>query len=521
MNGKLSRNSLLRFSRLILVLAITIVAVRWVPQAVMAQAQAQAQAANDDYITVYPGVYTDREKAAVAAFIAENKALEDRGAIDVQALIHGTLPKDTPGLGATMVVTEAMVRYDNQKYDPENPLLNDAAYARKAGYQNILAYPTFATCDDGVMKQWPVKDKLLSSDLNHNVTNYRPVYPGDTLYTVINRRHFLDLTPQEGSIYRTVAIQTDASLYNQRGEKVSDEIFRVTESMRLYKDGKGPKEASFSTVWDAPNWTSRPAHYYTDKDWEFIKGIWAKEKRQGATPLYWEDVKIGDQPTWTVDGPIEQSVTPNKPYGMGTGGSRSMKKEIMDPNTFRTMIRGEQDGIYRLPNRDDYVPPVPDQKPAAATAAAAPAAMTAANGTTTIDTKDIHKQTAESRAALINYMGRDMAIRHIDNWMGDRGWIYNIRWSIMDPRASAAFGKPVLTNPEAEHFLDKVPVLKGKHVSIHPLTEDVGIVKSYVTNKFVRDGDAFVDLVWWVENISGEIWEEGSATVKLPSKNAH
>ena len=34
------------------------------------------------------------------------------------------------------------------------------------------------------------------------------------------------------------------------------------------------------------------------------KEIWAKEKRQGAAPLYWEDVKIGDQPTWTLEGPI-------------------------------------------------------------------------------------------------------------------------------------------------------------------------------------------------------------------------
>jgi len=130
-------------------------------------------------------------------------------------------------------------------------------------------------------------DKQASaSDLNHNITNYRPVYPGDTLYLVTNSRHFRDLTPPEGSTYRSVAIQSEGSIYNQRGEKVSDVIFRVTEGERIYKEGKAVKNPTFADTWEAPDWMKRPVHYYTDKDWEFIKDIWSKEKRQGATPLY-------------------------------------------------------------------------------------------------------------------------------------------------------------------------------------------------------------------------------------------
>lgn len=202
---------------------------------------------------------------------------------------------------------------------------------------------------------------------------------------------------------------------------------------------------------------------------------------------------------------------PTAPWGMGLGGSRTMKKEIMDPKIFKTMVRGEKDGIYRLPNKADYVPPVPDD-PATVRMPPMPKKDDAA-----IDTKDIHKA-AETRGVLINYFGRDIAIRHIQNWMGDRGWLYNIRWGIMAPETHAAYGKIVPVNPLAERFLEKVPKMKGKFVTAHGLTGDLAIVKSCVYNKYVRDGEFLVELGWWVETIDGYIWEEGGATVKLPSK---
>ena len=106
-------------------------------------------------------------------------------------------------------------------------------------------------------------------------------------------------------------------------------------------------------------------------------------------------MKVGDEPTWTVDGPIIESVTPTAPYGMGTGGSRSMKKEMTDPAIFKTMILDKETGIYLLPKEADYVPAVPDQEKKAG------AGAMMAGG---INTADIHKQTIE-RAALINYFG--------------------------------------------------------------------------------------------------------------------
>jgi hypothetical protein len=467
-----------------------------------------------DFETQYPGVYSGRQAEPVKRFLADNRALEARGEIDTKALAAGTLPTDTPGFGPTLEVTEAMVRYNNSKYDPDNPMLNDADYARSLGYKDILAMPCYGAHDDTFMVPYPpdARDTLLVSQLNHSVTNYAPVYPGDTLYLISNKRLVIDRTPVGGSVYRHVNLVSFGSVYNQRGEKINDTVWRVTESLKTYKDGKRPETMGFPEMWEAPDWMARPAHVYTDADWDFIKGVWATEKRRGAEPLYWEDVNIGDQPALTVDGPIDESLAPTAPYGMGSGGSRTLRREIMDPAIFATMIRGEKDGVYRLPDHDDCVPPVPD--------GVVPFFMVdPERGDGAVDTKDIHKA-GPDRAALINFLGRDLAIRHINNWMGDHGWVRNVRWGIMPSEAHAALGKTVSKDTGAEDFLGKVPFMAGKYALAHGLTGDLAVVKSYVYDKSVVNGEFLVDLTWWIETIEGDIWLEGGATVKLPSARA-
>jgi hypothetical protein len=304
-------------------------------------------------VVLYPGVPSEHEKGPAAAYFAANAALNARGPIDVGALISGKLPPDTPGLAAVIHVTEPWIRYNNDKYDPGDPIRSDKAYAKSLGFQDILAYPTFGTNDDIFMVPYPgaARDKLLVSELNHSVTSYEPIYPGDTLYLVANERNVTDLTPADGSTYRSLAIETKGSVYNQRGAKVNDVIFRVVENIRVYKDRSSiPSNPGFADIWIGPNWFSRAEHVYTDQDWATIRDLWSKEKRRGSKPLYWEDVKVGDMPAWTVDGPIDVSVSPIKPWGMGAGGSRTLKNEISNPAVIKTMVRNDKDGIYRLAN---------------------------------------------------------------------------------------------------------------------------------------------------------------------------
>ncbi|MFT3763049.1 MAG: MaoC family dehydratase N-terminal domain-containing protein [Pseudoxanthomonas sp.] len=494
--------------------------------ALLAFAATTAAQSAGDFLTQYPGVYPEHGKALVERYLADNRAIEARGPVDVKALVEGRLPKDTPGIGPAVVVTEAMVRYNNGKYDPDNPLLNVAEYARKLGYRDILAYPTFGANDDIFMVPFPgdARDTLLVSQLNHSITSHAPIYPGDTLYLVANHRSVTDLTPQQGSIYRSLAIRTDGSIYNQRGDKVNDVVFRVVESVKVYRDDKRPPgKPDFSRIWEAPDWKTRPAHVYTDADWDKIRQLWRAEKRQGAKPLYWEDVKVGDQPAWTVDGPIDEGAMPTKPYGMGAGGNRTLKPELLDPRKSRKLVRGD-DGIWRPRNKADYVPAVPD-----GAAAPPPPSNDGADVDTQnihkkddagVDTADVHKK-EDSRGILINFVGRDLAIRHVHNWIGDRGWLYNIRWGIMPAATHAALGKPVPENPDAVDFLSKVPFLQGRTVNAHPLTGDLFIVKSYVYDKYFRDEQGYAELAWWIETIDGYIVEAGGATVRLPSRDAN
>lgn len=69
------------------------------------------------FVTVYPGVWTEREKPYAEEYFAKIKELEDRGPIDVQALISGKIEKGTQGFSNVLEVKEDMMLYNAKKYD--------------------------------------------------------------------------------------------------------------------------------------------------------------------------------------------------------------------------------------------------------------------------------------------------------------------------------------------------------------------------------------------------------------------
>lgn len=484
----------------------------------MEKKQDDAQEFVGNYLKVYPNQFNVEQQPIVEAYLAGNKVIEERGPIDVNALLNGDLPENTPGIFPPLIVKEDMVRYVNSKYDPENKLLNNSDYAISQGLKNIMAYPTFAANDDLFMKPFPgtARDGMLVSDLNHEITFYRPIFPGDTVYYVVNKRKVLDNTPEEGSGFRSMVIQSEGSIYNQNGEKVNDVIFRVTENVTLHKEGYEPPpmpQPGPPAGWIAPAWDSRPDHQYTDEDWEQIKEWWANEKVQGSEPLYYEDVNVGDMPTVTVDGPIMASANPTQPFGTGTGGSKTLRKEILDPENTEELVKTKH-GIYITKEKSAYIPMVPKFEPMKGAGGPPPPAPGEEE-----QTEDLHKASEENRAILVNFMGRDLAIRHLNNWMGEKGWLQQIRWGIMEPASLKEMGFEVPVSPWSNTFLDKVPSMKGKHLNAHGMTRDLAIVKSYVYDKHQENGENFVEVAWWIETIEGYIFEAGGATIKLPSKS--
>jgi acyl dehydratase len=574
------------------------------PAPEMSGAPAESQEADSSeskFLTLYPGMYVEKEKAPVAKYIADNRALEEKGGVNIQALVEGKLPEDTPGVGPTLEVTETMVRYFNQLRDPENPILNDAVYARNAGYKDIIAYPTFAAHDDSFMVPYPPegRDTLLVADLIHSVTNHRPVYPGDTLYFVNNSRHFKDITPEEGSIYRSNYIVNKGSVYNQNAEKILDVTYTVEENIKVYKEGLAPENPGFEDMWEerarggdtggegggsrsggkpegampgggggrgGGGQGSTASYYYTDEDWEVLKGLWANEKRRGAAPLYWEDVNIGDMPPMTLEGPAESAPAVAVPWGMGLGGNRSVKSFVLDPEKFKTMVRSEEDGIYRPADEDAYILPVPEEAQTGMAFGAmgemdavlsgvsediGPAARGGAPGGGMPEGGAAGRGMPEGGmpegggrdggppggeggrgdgapgggggGGMMNFTRRDYAIRHIHDWIGDQGWLYNIRWGGLFSKDMYIPGEPSpAINPDAPSFLDKVP--ENVLTRVNVLGDGRGdskfmIVRSYVYDKYVKNGEGYVDIIWWIESIGGGNWGEGGATVKLPMKN--
>ncbi len=486
-----------------------------------------------DFIVRYPGQYDEREQEALDKWWAAADAINNRGEVDVQALINGTLPADTPGIGPKLEVTAAMIAYNHAKYEQDNPLFNDPEYAKKAGYKDIPAYMTFGAHDDSYTCAFPeeARDTLLVSQASHWVENYADIYAGDTLYMVIDKREMVDLTPPEGSIHRSVALYNAGTIYNQRGEVVNKCGFHYMESLRTFKPGKKPENfesLGFMGFWEAPDWMAKEDHVYTDADYEYMKEVWKKEKMQGAEPLYWEDVKVGDEPAHTLEGPIIDCALPALPYGQGVGGTRTMKKEILDDEIRKMMIKDEH-GILRLPNEADYTPMIPDGAKAAfmiddgrgeALNEKMDGAAPPEPPKDMIDTMDIHAAAGEMRAAIINFFGRDLANHMINNWMGDAGRLFSMSWSIMPPETHAANGKPVPESPYYVHWIEQAPGMENEHVTTHGLTRDVAEVCSVVADKYVKNGKYLVKLIWWIKDINQTIWINGAAEVELPHKKA-
>ncbi|MBQ9032328.1 MAG: MaoC family dehydratase N-terminal domain-containing protein [Parasporobacterium sp.] len=488
----------------------------------------------DDFIIRYPGKYDEQEKPYVDAFFRELERINNRGPVDVQALISGTLPENTPGLGPVVPVTENMIRYNHQKYEQENPLFNDREYAKKAGYADIPAYFTFGAHDDSYTSPFPpaARDTLLVSQASHHVEHVNDVYAGDTLYMVIDKREMMDLTPEKGSIYRSCALYNEGTVYNQKGEIVNHVYFHYMESVKTYKPGRKPENfeaMGFAGFWEDPDWCSKEDHYYTDTDYEYMKSIWEKEEIRGSEPRYFEDVRVGDQPALTLEGPIIDCALPSAPYGQGIGGTRTMKKEILDSEIFRTMTQ-DSHGIYRLPNPEDYTPAIPDGVRTAFMVDdgrgealdekldSEDAKETKETPDEDLDTADIHAAAGDERAAIINYVGRDLAIHHLNNWMGDAGRIESINWSIMPAGTHAVYGKPVPKSPYYHAFIQSAPAAEGMMISTHGLTRDIAEVHSQVVERYYKNGKAIARLIWWIQDINQRAWIEGSAEVSLPQK---
>jgi acyl dehydratase len=525
----------------------------------------------------YPGKYDEADAKVLKEFKAELDLINNRGDINTKDLINGKL-SNVPGVGgggpgAGKVTQDSMIKMAKQCFLGDDPLFTDKEYAKKTKYGNLIAVPLW--CSLEIMPAMPkskgIGDYMVVSDLCHTMNYFKPFYEGDTLTVVTDGQYFEDTTPTEGSYYRTFVMKGWGRVFNQKGELVAEGASMTNESYRRHKD-PAKRNKSGAHGWESPNWWSRKVHMYTDQDYNTMKGFWKNEKSRGATPLYWDDVKIGDQPTPLLTGPI-----------VAAGGGELMtdlsqsiidtKKNITDPKIFAKMEKNKQ-GIYVLPESMQEKSSGPmaggppgsgmpggdmgggapggagggmpggdmggDRSGAPGEGGGAPGEQRGGGierverGVNDFETETNQGiKSTDGRQLFWNVMAHRWIAGLLYNWMGDQGWLQRIGRDMMDlpPGADKAVNyqaSPTLipSIPQKSYpklfdkfpYLEKVPSMKGKRANWHGLEGDTVVSRAYVCDKYSKDGEYFVDLIWWMENFDNYLILEGFATVKLPKK---
>ena len=436
------------------------------------------------FVTVYPGVWTEREKPYAEEYFSKIKELEDRGPIDVQALISGKIEKGTQGFSNVLEVKEDMMLYNAKKYDPDNKLYTDDAYAKSLGYAGKIAMPAFAAHDDSFLTAFngKARDFLAVTGLHHEIEQLAPVYAGDTLYLVKDKLELVDLTPKEGSIYRNLVLKCTGSVYNQKGEKVLGVMFSARENLKSYEDPadmtpRHPCMGKPPTGGHVP-FTATPTRIGSRSLTHGPRRITAVTSPFTGRMSTWAIC-----PNVTIDGPIHASCNPTPPYGMAVGGSRTMK-ELSDPEVRAKMTRDPKYGVYVPADMKEWDPEVPPYDDPRAKMGPPPGAGAPPK--------------EEKRSIFINFLGRDFAIHHINNWMGSHGWIQNIRWGIMTDPTEQGFCFP--KNTAVCEMIEKIPAMAGKKCNTHGLQYDVMKIHSQVYDKYEKDGKHYVELGFWINH---------------------
>lgn len=294
-----------------------------------------------------PNVYDAEDTKILKEFQAELALINNRGDVNISDLVSGKL-EGKPGITKGNKITAENMKTYARRYGANNPLWTDSSYAKKTKLGET-ALP-FAVAEPGYMpamfKARGFADYMVVSAHNDIINYYKPVYEGDTVYRVMDKQYCVDITPGQGSYYRTFAMSGWARHFNQKGELVAEGANILKESFRRHKDPV-KRNPSMAHAWESPDWWSRKPHIYTDKDWDETKAIWKAEKIRGSEPLYWDDVNIGDEPPARAVGPIRAEEEIDMIFDI-PDWSTNTKQNMLDPKTFTKMIKNEQ-GIYLLP----------------------------------------------------------------------------------------------------------------------------------------------------------------------------
>jgi hypothetical protein len=408
------------------------------------------------YQVFQPGKYFDWEK----------KAIEERFASAKKG------PQKAASAAANIISEADIVKY-NSTWDPYNPLFNDKAYAQKAGYPNIPAFPAFQGPSGESVSGIPrdLGDSWYFANDGGRMEFYTPIFAGDSLTSQTEKLIFEELT-LAGSDLRMFLDGGTSSARNQKGELVVRNTGTTRQAYRKIIDGS--QKISFTE--NMSEWTKDfpKGHYTTDEEWAYIQELWKKETIRGSQKLYWEDVKVGDQPTWTCSGPIGYMDI----IGWNGGGQKGLAWRNKMEET-KTEFR-DQYGNY-LPLQSMHY-----------------------GG----------RNIPGSRMVFYNSTAANHIIRMVTNYIGDAGFVTKYHWHFKQ-----LFKEMQVARFQGGEYLDLVPSMKGKTCTLHGSEGDTVIAKGYVTKKYKNEkGEGIIDITCWGETLDNRIIQIVAASAKLPLK---
>ncbi len=203
--------------------------------------------------------------------------------------------------------TRDNIRHYAHGIGDDNPLWCDPEYAAKTQWGGIIALPSFLFATSrivsgyvgglsGVHAMWAGADW----------TWHLPVRRNDEITTEAWLKDLIDHETQ----FAGHAIQQiyHVNFKNQRGELVAEADSWCFRTDRDHARS-GPKYA------DVKN---RPAKRYTEEELAAIFDLYANEEIRGATPRYWEDVRVGEKLMPMAKGPM--TITGFIGFAQGWGG---------------------------------------------------------------------------------------------------------------------------------------------------------------------------------------------------------
>ena len=359
----------------------------------------------------------------------------------VKARIGKTWRLEKPLPFLNTQATRDTIRHYCEGIGDMNPLYIEPAYAQKTKYGRIIAPPCFL-----YSVYWPCAQGITMRGVHswHSGNEwewYRPIYEGDEIFVEVTPTGIFERpSKMAGRVWQAY----DEAIYkNQRGEVIAKAIGWTTLAERDVAGERGKERHAGIT-----------RASYTPEEMERIYQDYEREVIRGATPRYWEEVKVGEELTPVVKGPL--SLRDIVCFMMGSG----------------TLYYKAHRYFYEYQKRHPEVGMIDST-------------------TGIVDIPElVHLET--SRAGEIGVpLAYDYGPQRISwlghlmtNWIGDDGFLKKL-------------------SAEVRRF---------------NIVGDTTWCKGRVVRKYIEDNEHLVDCQIWAENQRGEITALGRATVILLSR---